>query len=155
MNISSIVKWEALHCLTRIARRSNRYVIGAVFVAMILAMPKMSVANETALANIVLGYNNNVFDELYGSATFIIQEFDSKTEVARGRFTFGKLKPPGGVARWHRVVPLQARKEYQIKIIRGTRESQWLKFKASTNSFGFSARTIGVHWSTKKDRHSD
>ena len=144
MNNSSIVNWQTLHCLTRIARRSNRYVIGAIVVAMILAMPKTSVANETAVVNIVLGYNNKLSDEQYGSATFVIQELNSTKEVARGRFTFGKLNPPGGVARWHRIVPLQLGKDYQIKIIRGTRESQWVKFKAFKNGNGFSARTIGI-----------
>lgn len=69
MNISSIVNWEAWHSLECIARRSNRYALGVIVVAMILALPKLSAANETASVNFVLGYKGFLHGAKYGKTT--------------------------------------------------------------------------------------
>ncbi len=94
--------------------------------------------------NLVMIYNGNIHDQVYGSANFEIRDFKTKQFVTSGRFEWGQLKPGGGVFRWHRVLTLTTGQDYEIRLTRYV-QGIWWRFKAPMNlSLSLSARRLGV-----------
>ncbi len=96
--------------------------------------------------NLVLLYNGNISDQAFGTARLELRDFQTKSPVGTPRnFVWSQLKPGGGVFRWHFVVTLIIGRDYEIRITRLGRQSNWTRFKAPANqSVSFYARKLKI-----------